>query len=125
MDTVQKRLEQIEQLMKNILGSQTSHGTVAGSSREHNLSNGIDMARDPPLDESRPALPLHTKDGTDDSAPIPSFNSRLCQKLLHPFSSLLKDLPVVDGKDVNSLCDFFAAKPSHGASRPSQVPYHI
>jgi hypothetical protein len=106
MDTVQERLEQIERIMKNILELQAPQGTEAGSSREQGVSNAIDMASNPPLEESSPALPVNTADGTADSAPILSFSSHLYQKLPHPFSSLLKDLPVVDGKDVNSLCDF-------------------
>jgi hypothetical protein len=28
------------------------------------------------------------------------------QKLLHPFSNLLKELPVADGSDVNLMCNF-------------------
>jgi hypothetical protein len=37
---------------------------------------------------------------------IPNFDFSLYQKLPHPLSSLLKNLPAVDGKDVNSLCEF-------------------
>jgi hypothetical protein len=79
--------------MKNILGSQASRGTVAGSSREQDVSNEIDMANNPPLEESSPALPINTADGTADSALyhlLVHTYIRSCQTLL---VSLLKDLP--------------------------------
>jgi hypothetical protein len=34
------------------------------------------------------------------------FTSHLYQKLPHPFSQSLKELPVIDGRDVNSLLEF-------------------
>jgi hypothetical protein len=89
MDTEQKQLEQIEQLMKNILGSQETQGTVAGTSSEHRVSNGIAMTSNPPLDESSPGLPLNAADGTTDSVTIHFLNSQLYQKLPHPLRSLL------------------------------------
>ena len=35
------------------------------------------------------------------------FTPHFYQRLPHPLSHLLKELPVVDGADVNLLCDFF------------------
>jgi hypothetical protein len=34
------------------------------------------------------------------------FNSNLYQKLRHPLGHLLKEIPLVDGGNVGSLCDF-------------------
>jgi len=34
------------------------------------------------------------------------FTLHFCQRLLHPLSHLMKELPVVSGTDVNLLCDF-------------------
>jgi hypothetical protein len=101
MDMVQKQLEHIEQLMQNILASPSSQGVVAGSASAQDVSNGINLTSSPPLYESSSDSPRNMADGTADLVLILNFDFSLYQKFPHPFSSLLKNLPTVDGKDVN------------------------
>jgi hypothetical protein len=108
MDILQKQLENIEQLMQNILASSSSssQGAVAGSASAQDVSNGTYLTSSPPLTESSSDSPRNMADGTADLLPVLNFYPKLYQKLPHPLVSLLKNLPTVEGKDVNCLCEF-------------------
>jgi hypothetical protein len=106
LDTVQGRLEQLERSMKNILGLQPVQGTVGGSQMQQDVSNEVNLLTSPSSHEASPAGPLDTVERTADSALILLFSSQVYQKLPHPFSSLLKELPVVDGTNVDRLWEF-------------------
>jgi hypothetical protein len=49
--------------------------------------------------------PVHTSHARNQSEQ-PHFQSNFYQKLPHPFSYLLKEVPVIDGSDVDKLLDF-------------------
>jgi hypothetical protein len=105
MNTVQVRLEQIERSMKNILGLQPLQGTVGGSSTEQDVSSDINLVSSPPCEESIPARPLNTAERTGDSAPIP-FLFAFLSEFATPIWFSAKGIALVDGTNVDRLCDF-------------------
>jgi hypothetical protein len=106
MDTLQGRLEQLENTMKNILGVQPTQGTVEGTQMQQDVSNESNLPITPSSQETSPARPFDGVERTVDPALILLFRPQLYQKLPHPFSSLLKELPVVDGTNVDCLWEF-------------------
>jgi hypothetical protein len=63
--------------------------------------------------ETLSAAPVAQANAGNNAATLPSksqsaspvFTPHFYQKLLHPLSHLLKELPVLDGTDVSLLCD--------------------
>jgi len=73
------------------MGEMTTDTNVAGSSLQMGNSHSMPSTGDVRSNHCSEAV---------------VFTSNYFQKLINPLSSLLKELPTVDGNDVQALCEF-------------------
>jgi hypothetical protein len=97
-----EQLRVIEDIMATVEGSDR----VIVEREDEQGSNDVSTAFDFVADTAGAVAPVETQGGAPINSSLQSFTSNLYQKLPHPLSHLLKELPQVDGSDVTKLCDF-------------------
>jgi hypothetical protein len=106
MEAARKKVYEIEQSMQNILVPPSGQGQATLNMSHQEVSMSVNTGSNSSPDESMPAEQHNLHARHSDSVTMNIFNSKIYQKLPHPFSQRLKELPIVDGSDVNLLCDF-------------------
>jgi hypothetical protein len=106
MTALYEQLENTEQRIATVTDTPSALDTPRGNTSCEDLSTDLANGDNPLLGEPRPVLVQRIDVRTSGSLTISPFTSNYYQRLPHPLSHLLKQLPVVDGGDVGCLFDF-------------------
>jgi hypothetical protein len=106
MEELRIKVHDIEQSMQNILESMSWQGQTSQSASHQQAGMPSNLGSSSSPDEVMPEQQFNSH--ANHSVPVVNniFTSNIYQKLPHPFSQTLSELPIIDGSDVNALWEF-------------------
>lgn len=103
-ESIRRLVAQLEAVTK-IMATLEESDSIGGKRDEE--SSGETVSNIPSGEEQTPGIVREVSPETSTSSIRgPVVDSRMYQKWPHPFTTLLKELPLVDGSNVELLCDF-------------------
>jgi hypothetical protein len=106
MEEAHMKESEMERSLQNIMELLSGQAPTPQNTSQQEVGRSGNLNNNPARDESASVEPRDPQNMLAGSDPVHNFGSNIYQKLPHPLLQQIKELPIVDGTDVDKLLDF-------------------
>jgi hypothetical protein len=106
MEEARMKASEMERSLQNIVERLSGQAQTTHNTSQQEVGRSGNLNSDAAVAESASAEQGDLQNTPAGSVPVYTFGSNIYQKLPHPFCQQIKELPIVDGSDVDKLLEF-------------------